>query len=993
MTELTLPNEDWPLKRRVTRRSVTPYGYIISPDDEYLYVPDPVMVQNITRALDHIDAGNSLRSVAEWLSEKNGKPVSHMGLSNIWKRIRGDARSNARAKKLLKIKKAGAPKTPEERVIKAAKVKAASAKRTIIAARKRIEKAADIIDTPVVDNGNIDPERYAAAQELKDYAARTEEVIFKPNDGPQTEFLASSEQEVLYGGPLALDTKVMTDKGYVRIGDIKVGDNVFTPTGNTATVIDIPFVGDEDSYKLTFNDGTTVVASAGHEWRVSTSDWKKTNAPWRTKRTNELLDFKLSRGRNKYMLPKVEPLVWPAAMHVISPYILGVLLGDGTFVSHKTPSFVSVDMDIVNRVAEEAPEGLEVRSSGSPINWSIARAHGTRESNPITLDLARLGLTGKTSFTKFIPDEYKYDSVENRLALLRGLMDTDGTTRNGNRRSSEAKYTTVSVSLKDDFVFLAQSLGFRVTWYSEVLTNGTTAFRVLISGELNPFHLERKNIAYGLYNQKVIHKYITSIEPVGVNKVMCITIDAPEHLFLIDNLTVTHNSAGGGKSFALLADPMRYFNNPNFNGILFRKTNDELRELIMKSQQLYPRAYPGAKWAEKKSEWTFPSGAHMWFTYLDRDEDVERYQGQAFTWVGFDELGHWATPYAWDYMRSRLRSTDPTIDLAQRCTANPGGVGMWWIKRLFVDPAPTDTSFNATDVEGRIMVYPEYNSQGQPHPKAGQPLFQRKFIPARLHNNPYLYNDGRYEASLLSLPENKRRQLLDGDWTISDGAAFPEFRLRDHVIEPFDIPSDWRRFRSCDYGYSSFSCVHWFAIDPMDETLILYRELYVSKHTGRDLAAKIIPLEQQEKILYGVLDSSVWHQRGQTGPSIAEEMIMAGCRWRPADRSSGSRSNGKNRLHELLKLGEVGFDYANGKPIMRPGIQIFNNCRQIIADLPIIPADPNGKDDIDDRYASDHSYDALRYGIMSRPRSSSPFDFDDATTRASNGPSDKVFGY
>lgn len=446
-------------------------------------------------------------------------------------------------------------------------------------------------------------------------------------------------------------------------------------------------------------------------------------------------------------------------------------------------------------------------------------------------------------------------------------------------------------------------------------------------------------------------------------------------------------AAGGGKSYGMLADPMRYFDNPNFNGVLFRKTNDELRELIMKSHGLYDKAFPGAKWQEQKSRWMFPSGAQMWLTYLDRDIDVERYQGQAFSWIGFDELGHWDTPYAWNYMRSRLRSTDPDLPLSQRASSNPGGLGGHWIKKMFIDPAVPGTAFNARDMDtGEELVYPP------DHEKAGQPLFQRRFIPAKLSDNPSLANDGRYEASLLSMPKHLREQLLYGNWDIMDGAAFPEFNQRDHVIEPFHIPDSWKRFRSADYGYTSFSAVYWFAIDPAYETLIVYRELYVTKHTGIDLAKKILELEKGEKIGYGMLDSSVWAQRGQNGPSIAEDMIQMGCRWRPADRTKGSRTAGKNRLHELFKLQDVGTN-QNNEIIYRPGIQIFNTCRQLISDLPTLPVHPDGVDDIDDRHASDHSYDAIRYGIMSRPRSTSVFDFGGNQFGVGYRPADKKFGY
>ena len=424
---------------------------------------------------------------------------------------------------------------------------------------------------------------------------------------------------------------------------------------------------------------------------------------------------------------------------------------------------------------------------------------------------------------------------------------------------------------------------------------------------------------------------------------------------------------------------MRYFGNPNFNGLILRRTNDELRELIWKSQELYPKAYKGAKWAEKKSQWTFPSGARLWMTYLERDEDVLRYQGQAFSYIAFDELTQHPTPFAWNYMRSRLRTTDPDLPLFMRATTNPGGVGHMWVKKMFIDPAPTNKKFTATDIDtGEPLVYPKG------HDREGEPLFYRRFIPASLKDNPYLLEGGQYEANLLSLPEMQRRQLLEGDWNIADGAAFPEFKTSVHTIDPFEIPDNWRKFRSCDYGYSSYSAVHWYAMDPSYETIYVYRELYLSKHTGRDLAKAVLEAERGDSIQYGVLDSSCWHNRGQIGPSIAEEMIAEGCRWRPSDRSAGARVAGKNRLHELLKVDE---------DTELPGVIFFNNCRQVIADLPVIPSCPKGTDDIDQRYASDHAYDSLRYGIMSRPRAFSPFGTGQGVPQQRWTPSDATFGY
>jgi len=437
-------------------------------------------------------------------------------------------------------------------------------------------------------------------------------------------------------------------------------------------------------------------------------------------------------------------------------------------------------------------------------------------------------------------------------------------------------------------------------------------------------------------------------------------------------------SAGGGKSYAMLADPLRYMSHPSFSGLLLRHTTEELRELIFKSQEIYPKIYPGIKWSERKMQWVAPSGARLWMSYLDRDDDVLRYQGLAFSWIGFDELTQWATPYAWNYMRSRLRSVAKDLPIFMRATTNPGGRGHHWVKKMFIDPAPYGKAFDATDIETtEVLKYPAG------HAKAGRPLFKRRFIPARLSDNPYLAEQGDYEAMLLSLPEQQRRQLLDGDWDIKEGAAFTEFDRSIHVVEPFSIPTNWVKFRACDYGYGSKSGVLWFAVSP-SEQLIVYRELYVSKVLATDLADMIMELEEHDGgMRYGVLDSSLWHKRGDTGPSLAEQMIQKGCRWRPSDRSKGSRVAGKNEIHRRLQVDEF---------TEEPRLVFFNTCTNVTTQLPSIPLDKKNPEDID-TLSEDHLYDALRYGIMSRPRFSL-FDYDPRGVPTHSMPmADATFGY
>lgn len=459
--------------------------------------------------------------------------------------------------------------------------------------------------------------------------------------------------------------------------------------------------------------------------------------------------------------------------------------------------------------------------------------------------------------------------------------------------------------------------------------------------------------------------------------------EGPQTTFLAsDEFQVLYGgAAGGGKSYAMLVDPLRQVHNKNFNGLLVRRTNDELRDLIQTSKILYKQVFPTAVWKEREHTWVFPSGARLWMSFVDKDDDVMRYQGQQFTWVGFDELTQWPTPYAWNYLSSRLRTADPKLKVYQRASTNPGGPGAWWVKKMFIDPAIPNKAFWAQDMEtGETLVDIDPESETYNHP-----LYKRKFVPAKLKDNPYLTRDPSYRLTLMAMPEHQRRQLLDGDWDAADGVAFPEWRSSIHTIRPFDIPRSWPKFRSCDYGYGSYSGVLWFAVHPSGQ-LIIYREMYVSKVLAVDLADMIMRAEYEDgNVMYGVLDSSMWHNRGDYGPSLAEKMMARGCRWRPSDRSKGTRISSKNEIHRLLQVNEFSEE---------PGLVVFDTCRQLISQLPAIPLDRKNPEDVDTHYEHDHLYDALRYGVQSRPKYRDlGDDFIDRMSQETFSPSDSIFGY
>jgi len=435
--------------------------------------------------------------------------------------------------------------------------------------------------------------------------------------------------------------------------------------------------------------------------------------------------------------------------------------------------------------------------------------------------------------------------------------------------------------------------------------------------------------------------------------------DGPQTEFLAapEKDVLYGGAAGGGKSYAMLVDPLRFCHRPAHRALILRRTMPELRELIDKSRELYPQAFPGAKFREVEKIWNFPSGAKIEFGFLERDADVYRYQGQSYSWIGFDEITHLPTEFGWNYLSSRLRTTDSEIMPYLRCTANPGGVGAHWVKKRYVDPFEPGEAFKGADG------------------------LTRRFIPARLDDNPYLAEDGRYEEMLKALPEVQRRQLLEGNWDITEGAAFVEFDTEAHVIPPFEIPIGWERTKGIDYGYASESACVWAAVDPSDGTLIVYRELYKKNLTGVDLGEMITQMELLDPFsVAGVLDTAAWARTGTTGPTVGESLQQAGHKLRRADKN---RIQGKIQIHEYLKLKQSG----------RPQIQIFNTCPNLIRELQSIPLDKNNPEDVD-THAPDHAYDALRYLIMSRPKINDPLSqmrymrMEQAYT-----PSDVEFGY
>lgn len=429
-----------------------------------------------------------------------------------------------------------------------------------------------------------------------------------------------------------------------------------------------------------------------------------------------------------------------------------------------------------------------------------------------------------------------------------------------------------------------------------------------------------------------------------------------EFLEASEKEVLSSGGRGSGKSSALLIDPLRYITNGNFRGLVIRRTMPDLRELIRRARDLYVKLVPGVKWREQEKLFVFPSGALLEFGYLDHDDDVSRYQGQEYTWLGIDEVSQFPSESVYEMLLLSIRTADPTLKTYVRLTTNPFGPGFHWVKKRFVDQGP-----EATKIEVKSYIGTK------------EFISTRRWLQSNIYDNPALMDaNPTYLAQLASLPEAQRKRFLEGSWDGMDGAAFPEFSRALHVIKPFPIPQHWTKFRACDWGYSTMAVCLWMAVDEEDN-IYVYRELTTGAKTPRgaveapDFGRMVLRLEASDAIRYGVIDGSIGDKRGSMYPTIDEQMRDVGCYWTYADKSDGSRIAGKNLMHQRLRIDPV---------TNKPKIFFFDTCTEIIEEMSSLPLDVNRPEDIDTK-VKDHAWDAIRYGLLSRPRAYDSF-LDDA---------------
>jgi phage terminase large subunit len=403
---------------------------------------------------------------------------------------------------------------------------------------------------------------------------------------------------------------------------------------------------------------------------------------------------------------------------------------------------------------------------------------------------------------------------------------------------------------------------------------------------------------------------------------------------LFHNSTATEvvygGAKGGGKSCALVMEALVYgLEYPGANIYLFRETYEVLEaNLISEWKEKVPEAI--YTYNESKHIAKLVNGSTVRFRYVRNFRDAQIYQGRSFDFVGVDELTKHDEKTIQELL-SCVRSPKG-FPPRFRATCNPGGIGHGWVKKRYIDA----TDRGAKEIEDEIT---------------GNHI---AFIPARVYDNTVIMaNDAAYVRRLENLPEAQRKAYLHGDWDSFEGQAFSEWREDIHVVQPFKIPSTWKRYRGIDYGRTAPFCCLWAAED-QDHNIYIYREAYEAGLDATDQAKLINERTGGEDIYHTVLDSACWIPN-QHGESIADTYGSEGLY---CDQASKNRLNGKDRVHKWLKVlkDHTGVDYSR--------LRVFKSCSNLIRTLPALPLDDKHIEDVDTK-AEDHAYDALRYLLMS----------------------------
>lgn len=845
-----------------------------------------------------------------------------------------------------------------------------------------------------------------------------------------------------FGKALDDDTIIPTPYGDIRIADLKVGDIVYGGSGSACEVSGVFPQGKKECYKVEFDNGeVSLVASGDHLWkylrhnRAFKSRSKTAYDEWEVLTTNEILSLQgeKSTSQNRGYIPLAglaDNDAWCEKQLPIPPYSLGVIIGDGCLAGSDV------------RVSSDDPEIIErvERELGAKANFYGGYDYGLTGCE-IGKNIRNIGMNGKRSWEKFIPQEYLIAPVDDRIDLLRGLMDTDGciSFRGG-------EFCTVSELLARDVERLVRSLGGsaktsvceKYYTYKGKRLKGRIAYRVrVLLWDINPFWVKRKHNAWKFPTRRR-GRLVYKITPVGLRECTCISVTSSDNTFLAGDYVVTHNTQTmlvkklinsipcdpNWEIFSKYGVTYRPFYGPKNVGLStydFGFHRDTTLPMLLdwipeKELGVYARAYKGkgAKQVNLNNVPILPLECGTKFYFAATSQGQNPYEGNVKHDWGWDEQG---TEPNFDGADERTRTvSDGRHDFALTPHAIDGrpdtGAGSW-INKIYEGEITKGRSIGR--YQGQVWDVPDWI-----YPESAKVQAFNKWV-----IEPQMLQD-----------DKKRREGLArffGNWHEASGLVIDEWNSEKHIIEPFEIPPHWTRFRGLDDGNSHGAGCVWAAMSPGGD-LFFYRDYMRRGLVPSQIARDVIEMSGNGRRKIGSYRNP---QSSSVYDRFEEVQKGEGFQWTKMDARAFSAKNRSDQvtygtLYKLAGL-EVkqgsGHDSDHYVPILKewfaidpekkhfvtgelgaPRVYIFSTCKTLIKQIkgwvwkqrktrgnePLAKMSPRKKDD--------ELCDAMKLVIQGNPRfignprliDSDWYDFDDDwvdETPRVDGPINPITGY
>lgn len=820
--------------------------------------------------------------------------------------------------------------------------------------------------------------------------------LWVPQPGPQVRGAQCPVDFPFFGGSrgggkgTVSSSRILTPKGWGWFGDIQLGNTITDPTtGGTQKVIGIFPLGKRDIYRICFDDKSETLVTKDHLWiykcanrprpltkKSKQREWIKKNlgAEYPNGRLNHLrigttekLIKELETGKHNPRIPLTKPVLFDVngrtGKNALDPYLIGLMLGDGTFSNGQRGNILTTeDTEIISYLKDCGflPSGERFSKKGIELSWYLSNK--TKVGTSLVYWASNHGLIGKTGKNKFLPKYIFTASIEYRVAIIQGLLDSDGFAD----KRGHVEFTNISDHLVYGVRDLIWSLGGKATVSDSIVgqykkdtgkvVECQTYRRVYIwtafSSKL--FRLKRKSKRCtdswnGGYENM---RKVVSIDYFHKEEAACIKVSSPYGLYVTDDYIVTHNSDCLLGRHIIGADRYARY----WNGLIVRRKYKEFHELRRRIDDLIADGLPAERTGgnQQLNHLRFDNGAEVVLAAIMRPELANDWVGHSFTEISIDEC----TTFPFfskmvDKLRGSLRSAHG-VPCHMFGTGNPGGSGHMQVKDFF--------KLGSAGLAECINPYTVFTEIEE----------SRVFIPSFLHENLILWeNDPKYVKRLLSISDPAlRRAWLLGDWDVFIGQAF-YWSPKRHIIPYFPVPDYVPIIMTYDWGYGAPFSVGWWWVDA-DGRVYRFMEWYGWNGSPNEglriedskVAEGILEREHKAGINNRIVDRLAGpdcfnrkpnYQGGGQGPSTAEVFRGSGIKLRPGDPE---RKLKIRQFRERLKIPNNSFEM--------PMMVVYQSCSQFIRTVPPLAMDEDNPEDLDTDQ-EDHVYDEACHIAMSRP--------------------------